>query len=690
MIPEVGQFALIVAFLLAAVNGVLPVVGAARGIDGWMRVAWPVARAQFVLVAIAFGCLAASFINNDFSVVYVASNSNSMLPLIYRFTAVWGGHEGSLLLWILLLTLWMAAVSIFSRQLPMAMVARVLGVMSWIAAGFLLFLLFTSNPFLRLLPPAMDGRDLNALLQDPGMVSHPPILYMGYVGFAVAFAFAIAALLSGELNAAWARWSRPWTTAAWIFLTLGIMLGSGWAYYELGWGGWWFWDPVENASFMPWLAGTALIHSLAVTEKRGCFRSWTVLLAICTFSLSLLGTFLVRSGVITSVHSFASDPARGIFILVFLSIVTGGALLLFAWRAPKVGLGAGFEAVSRETLLLSNNVLLMVAAASVLIGTLYPLCLDVLGLGKISVGAPYFDTVFVPLMTPAVFLMGVGPIARWKAARLPELAVRLRWAAAASVVTALGLPWLVGGFRPLVGLGVLLAAWSMSASAVALWERIEKQQGPFMARFARLPRAFYGMLVAHAGIGVFIIGVTFVKGYETERDVRLEAGQSVTEGGYTFRFDGTHELDGPNYHAARARIAVSRGERPIATMYPEKRFFIVQQTPMTEAAIDRGVFRDLYVALGEQVGERGSAGPSRDAWTMRIHIKPFVSWIWAGCLLMALGGALAASDRRYRLASRTRHAAKAARGVAHDADRLAPGIVVRETTVAQQAGEVDR
>ncbi|CAG4888242.1 heme lyase CcmF/NrfE family subunit [Paraburkholderia saeva] len=694
MIPEVGQFALIVAFLLAAVNGVLPIVGAARGIDGWMRVAWPVARAQFVLVAIAFGCLAASFINNDFSVVYVASNSNSMLPLIYRFTAVWGGHEGSLLLWTLLLTLWMVAVSIFSRQLPMAMVARVLGVMSWIAAGFLLFMLFTSNPFLRLLPPAMDGRDLNALLQDPGMVSHPPILYMGYVGFAVAFAFAIAALLSGELNAAWARWSRPWTTAAWIFLTLGIMLGSGWAYYELGWGGWWFWDPVENASFMPWLAGTALIHSLAVTEKRGCFRSWTVLLAICTFSLSLLGTFLVRSGVITSVHSFASDPARGIFILVFLSIVTGGALLLFAWRAPKVGLGAGFEAVSRETLLLSNNVLLMVAAASVLIGTLYPLCLDVLGLGKISVGAPYFDTVFVPLMTPAVFLMGIGPIARWKAARLPDLAVRLRWAAAASVVTALGLPWLVGGFRPLVGLGVLLAAWSVSASAVALWERIGKQPGPFMARFARLPRAFYGMLIAHVGIGVFITGVTFVKGYETERDVRLEPGQSVTEGGYTFRFDGTRELDGPNYHAARASIAVSRGEHPVAMMYPEKRFFIVQQTPMTEAAIDRGVFRDLYVALGEQVGERGSAAPNRDAWTMRIHIKPFVSWIWAGCLLMALGGALAASDRRYRLAPRTRRTAEpsrdAERDAAHDTDRFAPGIAVRETVVAPQAGEVER
>ncbi|SAL83200.1 cytochrome C biogenesis protein [Caballeronia choica] len=682
MIPEVGQFALIVAFLLALANGVLPIVGAARGVNGWMRMAPPVARAQFVLVAIAFGCLAASFMDNDFSVLYVADNSNSMLPPIYRFTAVWGGHEGSILLWTLLLTFWMAAVSIFSRRLPLAMVARVLAVMSWIAAGFLLFMLFTSNPFVRLLPPAMDGRDLNPLLQDPGMVSHPPILYMGYVGFAVAFAFAIAALLSGELNAAWARWSRPWTIAAWIFLTLGIMLGSGWAYYELGWGGWWFWDPVENASFMPWLAGTALIHSLAVTEKRGCFRSWTVLLAICTFSLSLLGTFLVRSGVITSVHSFASDPARGLFILVFLSVVTGGALLLFAWRAPKVGLGGGFEVVSRESLLLSNNVLLMVAATSVLLGTLYPLGLDVLGLGKISVGAPYFDAIFVPLMTPAVFLMGIGPIARWKAARLPELAVRLRWAGAASVVAALVLPWIVGGFRPLVGLGVLLAAWSVSASGVALFERIAKQPGPFAARFGRLPRAFYGMLLAHAGIGVFIIGVTFVKGYETERDVRLETGQSVTEGGYTFRFDGTRDRDGPNYRAVQASVVVTRGDRSVALLHPEKRFFIVQQTPMTEAAIDRGVFRDLYVALGEEVG----AG-RRSAWTMRIHIKPFVSWIWGGCLLMALGGALAASDRRYRLGVRPQRASVAVRDAARGA---ASGAIARETGVQQEARETGR
>ncbi|WP_051888279.1 heme lyase CcmF/NrfE family subunit [Caballeronia sordidicola] len=648
MIPELGQFALIVALLLAIMAGVLPLVGAARGISAWTRSAWALARAQCGFVTMAFACLAVSFIGNDFSVAYVASNSNSMLPLIYRFAAVWGGHEGSLLLWTLLLTWWMAAVSVFSKQLPRPMVARVLGVMSWINAGFLAFMLWTSNPFTRLLPPAMDGRDLNPLLQDPGMVSHPPILYMGYVGFAVAFSFAVSALLSGELDAAWARWSRPWTTAAWTFLTLGIMLGSGWAYYELGWGGWWFWDPVENASFMPWLVGTALMHSLAVTDKRGSFRAWTVLLAICAFSLSLLGTFLVRSGVITSVHAFASDPTRGIFILMFLSIVTGGALILFAWRAPKIGLGPGFAAISRESLLLSNNVLLMVAAASVFLGTLYPLVLDVLGLGKISVGAPYFDAVFVPLMTPAVFLMGIGPIARWKSARLPDIAVRLSWAVVVSVASAIALPWLAGGWKPMVALGMLLAVWCATTMLTALAGRIAEQRGPWVLRFFHVPRGFYGMLVAHVGIGIFIAGVTLVKGYETEGDARLDVGQSIEAGGYTFRFDGTKPLDGPNYRALRAKIVVSREGRVIAVMHPEKRFFTVQKTTMTEAAVNRGVFRDLYVALGD------AAGNSNTAWTVRVQIKPFVDWIWAGCLLMAFSGVLAASDRRYRLAVRER------------------------------------
>ncbi|WP_153101904.1 heme lyase CcmF/NrfE family subunit [Paraburkholderia hayleyella] len=641
MIPELGHFALIVALMLALTSAVVPLVGAQRGIEGWMRLAWPAARGQFGFIVLAFGCLAWSFLNNDFSLVYVASNSSSALPAIYRFTAVWGGHEGSLLLWVTLLALWMVAVSCLSRQLPQALVARVLAVMSWISSGFLLFLLFTSNPFTRLIPPAMQGRDLNPLLQDPGMVIHPPMLYMGYVGFSVAFAFALAALLSGELNAAWARWSRPWTTAAWVFLTLGIMLGSGWAYYELGWGGWWFWDPVENASFMPWLAGTALIHSLAVTEKRGSFRAWTALLAICTFSLSLLGTFLVRSGVVTSVHAFASDPARGVFILAFLALVVGGSLLLFAWRAPQIGLGASFEPVSKEALLLSNNVLLMVALAAVLLGTLYPMLLDALGLDKISVGPPYFDSVFVPLMTPAIFLMGVAPLARWKAARLPELAVRLRWAALVSVLTALVLPFLLGEWHSLVSLGLLLALWTFTTIAVSVRERLRHGSGSFFAQLRRVPRSTYGMWLAHAGIGVFIVGVTLVKGYESERDVPLRPGESAELGGYQFRLDGVRRVSGPNYEAQRGTITVSRAGQRIATLHPEKRIFLVQKMPMTEAAIDHGVLRDLYVAMGEPIATGG--------WTVRLHIKPFVRWIWAGCLLMAAGGLLAASDRRYRL-----------------------------------------
>src|SRR5471030_319746 len=544
--------------MLALVQGVLPIVGAARGMQAWMDVARPAAQGQFVFVAIAFVCLGWSFASNDFSVLNVATNSNSQLPLQYRIAATWGSHEGSILLWVLMLGVWTAAVTVFSRHLPGDVVARVLGVMGLVSVGFILFLLLTSNPFERLFPAAADGRDLNPLLQDPGMVIHPPMLYMGYVGFSVAFAFAIAALLGGRLDATWARWSRPWTTAAWCFLTVGIMLGSWWAYYELGWGGWWFWDPVENASFMPWLVGTALMHSLAVTEKRGSFRAWTVLLAICAFSLSLLGTFLVRSGVITSVHAFASDPTRGIFILMFLSIVTGGALILFAWRAPKIGLGPGFAAISRESLLLSNNVLLMVAAASVFLGTLYPLVLDVLGLGKISVGAPYFDAVFVPLMTPAVFLMGIGPLARWKSARLPDIAVRLSWAVVVSVASAIALPWLAGGWKPMVALGMLLAVWCATTMLTALAGRIAEQRGPWLLRFFHVPRGFYGMLLAHFGIGIFIAGVTLVKGYETAGDARLDIGQSIETGGYTFRFDGTKPVEGPNYRALRANIVVSR------------------------------------------------------------------------------------------------------------------------------------
>ena len=646
MIPEVGQLALALALCLALCQSALGLAGAARGDGAWMAAARPAARGQFAFVAIAFGCLTYPFVANDFTVAYVASNSNSALPLAYRVSGVWGGHEGSILLWILMLAVWTVGVTLFSDRLPDEMVARVLGVMGLVSTGFLLFILFTSNPFLRLFPAPADGRDLNPLLQDPGMVLHPPMLYMGYVGFSIAFAFAVAALMSGRLDAAWARWSRPWTTAAWAFLTVGIALGSGWAYYELGWGGWWFWDPVENASFMPWLVGTALIHSLAVTEKRGAFRSWTVLLAILAFALSLLGTFLVRSGVLTSVHAFATDPARGVFILALLVVVIGGSLLLFVWRAPRIGLGGGFETLSRETMLLANNVMFAAAAGSVLLGTLYPLALDASGLGKISVGPPYFETVFVPLMAPALFLMGVGPLARWKKASAPDLATRLRWAFAASLVAALALPLAMGRWSALVAFGLLLATWVAASGVVQLVERIRNAAGGTSAwsRLRGTPRATYGMLLAHFGVAVFVAGVTLVKGYESERDVRMEPGDTVELGGYTFRFDGVRDVQGPNYVAGRAQIQVSRNGRAVTTLYPEKRIYTVQNAPMTEAAIDPGFTRDLYVSLGDAV--------SATAWVVRVQHKPFIDWIWGGCLLMALGGAIAASDRRYRVAAK--------------------------------------
>jgi len=641
MIPEIGQLALILAALLALAQGTLPIVGAAQRTPAWMALARPAAQGQFLFVAIAFACLAWSFVTSDFSVLNVASNSNSQLPLPYRFAATWGSHEGSLLLWVLMLAGWTVAVTFFSRHLPDAMVARVLGVMGLISLGFLLFMLITSNPFDRIFPPPPDGRDLNPLLQDPGMVIHPPMLYMGYVGFSVAFAFAIAALLGGRLDSTWARWSRPWTTAAWCFLTVGVMLGSWWAYYELGWGGWWFWDPVENASFMPWLVGTALIHSLAVTEKRGAFRSWTVLLAICTFSLSLLGTFLVRSGVLTSVHAFATDPKRGVFILAFLTLVIGGSLALYATRAHRVAAGGDFEPVSRESMLLANNVLLLVAAGSVLLGTLYPLFLDALALGKISVGPPYFEAVFVPLMAPLAFLMGIGPIARWKQASLPDLWSRLRWALGVAAATALVFPAAAGRWSPLVSLGLGLAVWIVAATVVGAMERIRNARGSLAARFAQQPRAWWGMTLAHLGVAVFITGVTLVKGYETERDVRMAVGDTVTVGGYTFRFDGVRDAAGPNYRAVRGAVDVSKDGRPVRTLRPEKRIYNAQQMPMTEAAIASGIRGDLYVSLGDPVGE--------GAWTLRVYHKPFVTWIWGGCLLMALGGLLALSDRRYRV-----------------------------------------
>ena len=646
MIPELGHVALILALAMAIAQSILPLIGAQRGNAAWMSLARPSARGQFVFMLISYGCLTYAFVNNDFSVLLAAEHSNSTLPLMYRYTAVWGNHEGSILLWSLILSGWTLAVAIFSKALDEPTAARVLGVMGLISCGFILFTLFTSNPFERLTPAAPDGRDLNPLLQDPGMIIHPPMLYMGYVGFVVAFAFAIAALLSGRLDASWARWSRPWTTVAWCFLTVGIALGSFWAYYELGWGGWWFWDPVENASFMPWLVGTALIHSLAVTEKRGGFKMWTALLAILAFSLSLLGTFIVRSGVLSSVHAFASDPARGIFILAFLVVVIGSSLLLFAWRAPKVGLGGSFDLVSRESMLLANNVLLVVAAAAVLLGTLYPLVLDALGMGKISVGPPYFNTVFVPLMAPALFLMGVGPLTRWRQAGVIDLARRLRWAAAVSAVSAVIAPFALSSlgpqpWTPMIGLGLLLAAWIASTAVLNLVSRARGGSLEMVAaRMATLSGSYYGMLFAHFGVAVFVAGVTVVSGYQSESDVRMQVGETATVGGYVFTMQGVREVKGPNYVAAQASINVTRDGQPVTTLWPERRVYTVTRSPQTEVAIDRSLARDLYVALGEPV--------SATAWSVRLHHKPLVNLIWLGCLLMAGGGMLAVLDRRYR------------------------------------------
>ena len=660
MIPELGNFALIVALLVAIAQGTVPLVGAARRDTALMALSRPAARTLFMLVAFAFGCLAYSFVTSDFSVDNVAQHSNSRLPVAYRFAATWGSHEGSLLLWLLMLTGWAGAVTLFSRNLPEAVVSRVLAVMGLIAVGFLLFLLLTSNPFARLLPPAAEGQDLNPLLQDPGMVIHPPMLYMGYVGFSVACSFAIAALLGGRLDATWARWSRPWTTIAWCFLTLGIALGSGWAYYELGWGGWWFWDPVENASFMPWLVGTALIHSLAVTEKRGTFRSWTVLLAIVAFSLSLVGTFLVRSGVLTSVHAFAADPARGVFILIFLALVIGGSLALYGARAGAVGGGAAHlpapAPLSRESMLLANNVLLVVAMASVFLGTLYPLFLDALDLGKISVGPPYFEAVFVPLMTPLVFLMGIGPIAAWRQATLPDLWQRLKWALGVAVATSLVLPFVLGKWTPLIALGFLCATWIVATTIAAIQHRLAgAPQRTLAGKLRANPRAWYGMLVAHVGVAAFIVGVTVVKGFEVERDVRLDVGQTVEVGGYAFTFRGVTPRPGPNYRALVGAIEVARNGTVLDTLHPEKRIYAASGQAMTEAAIDAGILGDRYVSLGEPVTQDSING----AWGVRIYVKPFIDWIWGGAFLMALGGFLAISDRRYRLAVRERRAAMA-------------------------------
>jgi len=645
MVAELGHFSLVLALPLSLLLALFSLAGAWRRDARLMAVAPTASVGLFGLVLFGCACLVAVFVANDFSVALVATHSNLALPLPYRIAASWGSHEGSLLLWVLMIAGWTAAVALFSGQLPASLRARVIGTMGLVTFGFLLFLLFTSNPFERLIPAAADGRDLNPLLQDPGMVFHPPLLYMGYVGFAVAFAFSIAGLLEGRFDAAWARWARPWTTVAWCFLTLGIALGSFWAYYELGWGGWWFWDPVENASFMPWLVGTALIHSLAVTEKRGAFRSWTVLLAILAFSLSLLGTFLVRSGVLTSVHAFATDPARGVFILIFLAIVVGGSLLLFAWRAPSIGTGPGFSAVSRESMLLANNILLVVAMAAVLLGTLYPLVLDTLELGKISVGPPYFESVFYPLMAPALFLMGVGPIARWRKAELPPLAHRLKWAFAISVIAALLLPLTVDGFRPLTSLGLLFGFWITTSAITILLDALRGADGRIAPARARLlSSSTWGMHLAHVGVAAFVIGVTLVKSYEVEKDGRIDVGQTIEAAGYSVRFDGLTEVSGPNYDAVRGRFTVSRAGREVAVLHPEKRVYRSSRMPMTEAAIDRSLLRDVYMSMGEPLGS--------NAWAVRLQVKPFVNWIWLGCVMMAAGGLLAAGDRRYRRAAR--------------------------------------
>lgn len=645
MIPELGHLAMILALCLAVVQGTLPLIGAWRGDSQWMGLAQPAAWGQFSFLAFSFACLTYAFMVDDFSVAYVAQNSNSALPWYYKFSAVWGAHEGSLLLWAFILAGWTFAVAIFSRQLPEEMLARVLGVMGLISIGFLLFLIVTSNPFERLLPQApMDGRDLNPLLQDFGLIVHPPMLYMGYVGFSVAFAFAIAALLGGRLDAAWARWSRPWTLVAWAFLGTGIALGSWWAYYELGWGGWWFWDPVENASFMPWLVGTALIHSLAVTEKRGVFKSWTVLLAIAAFSLSLLGTFLVRSGVLTSVHAFATDPERGVFILAFLLLVVGGSLTLFALRAPVVKSQISFGLWSRETLLLVNNLLLVVATSMILLGTLYPLLLDALSNTKLSVGPPYFNAMFLPLVGALMLAVGVGVLVRWKDTPTKWLLGMLTPVLICSAVLGGLGSMMFGDFHWGVLAVCLLAAWVVSASVRDLLDKT-RHKGLFKGMRSLAP-SYWGMQLAHLGLVVCALGVVLTSQQSDERDLRLAPGESLELGGYRFIFDGAKHFDGPNFTSDKGTIRVFDGDKQVATLHPEKRLYTVQQMPMTEAGIDAGFTRDLYVALGEPLED--------GAWAVRVHIKPFVRWIWLGALMMSLGGVLSVSDKRYRVKVRNR------------------------------------
>ena len=651
MTVELGLFALVLALFVAAVQGTLPMLGASRGNSAWMALADSAALAQLLLVAVSFGCLMHAYIVSDFSVLTVAANSHSAKPLLYKIAGTWGNHEGSMLLWVLILTIFGGAVAAFGGNLPPGLRARALAVQAWIAIGFYLFILLTSNPFTRLDPPPLDGRGLNPLLQDPGLAFHPPFLYLGYVGFSMAFSFAVAALIEGRVDASWARWVRPWTLAAWTFLTCGITLGSWWAYYELGWGGWWFWDPVENASLLPWLSGTALLHSAVVVEKRDALKGWTVFLAIVTFSLSLLGTFLVRSGVLTSVHAFAVDPARGVFILALLVIVIGGSLALFAWRGPQLPAGGLFQPISREGGLLLNNLLLSTAAAAVLLGTLYPLILEATGGGKISVGAPFFNAVFIPLMAPLVIAMAVGPLLPWKRGDLPAALARL-WAAALAAGAAALAGWLMYDARSVLGLlGLALAAWLFIGTLTEFTSRVGLFAGPLGASLRRawgLPRAAWGMTLAHAGLAVAIAGMTASSVWKEERIQVMRPGDQVALAGYVITFTGAERAPGPNYEALQGRFAVADGQgRLIATLTAEKRSYPVEGQDTTEAAIRSTIAGDLYAVIGEPQGDNG-------AYVTRLFFEPLVPWIWTGVGLMALGGMASLSDRRHRVGAPAR------------------------------------
>ncbi len=644
--PEFGHVALIIALCLAVIQSSIPLLGSYVGIQRWMELAKSLAIGHFVFVAVAFVCLVTAFLQDDFSLRYVVDNSNQLLPMRYKFSAVWSAHEGSLLLWALVLAGWTAAVAIYSRSLPLVFTSRVLSILGMIAVGFGLFLLLTSNPFERTLPfPPVNGSDLNPLLQDIGLILHPPMLYMGYVGLSVPFAFAIAALLEGQFDSAWARWCRPWVNVAWVFLTIGITLGSWWAYYELGWGGWWFWDPVENASFMPWLVATALVHSIAATEKRGVFRSWTLLLAIFAFSLSLLGTFLVRSGVLTSVHAFASDPERGLFILVFLSLVIGSSLLLFAFRGPAIHAKSTYSGAAREIMILINNLILVTAMAMILIGTLYPLVADALQLGKISVGPPYFNFFFVPLSFALLVCLGVAASSRWQHTASAAVIQHARWPAAFSVSLGMLLPiplavWFDSpGYSMAAALTIIAVLWVVAMSLQDL--RVKMNTAPL----ARLSASYWGMLLAHSGIALCALGVGLSSVYDSQRDMRMEPGDSVLVAGYTFEFKTVSEIQETNYRAIRALVSVTQQGRPVAELSPEKRYYQSGGQVMTEASIDGGLLRDLYVALGEPL--RGDSGG------MRVQVKPFVRCIWLGGLLIGIGGLVAVADKRYRRRRKT-------------------------------------